>query len=89
MDCSGDIELEALRARLAETERTMQRIVGHLARRDEVLVSITDELASETFKIAQNTLSKTIEVKNFHNDENINYVTDDRLLEFDSDVLAR
>ncbi|CAH2041988.1 unnamed protein product, partial [Iphiclides podalirius] len=31
-----DVELEALRARLAETERAMQRIVGQLARRDAV-----------------------------------------------------
>ncbi|XP_037295147.1 probable serine/threonine-protein kinase kinX isoform X8 [Manduca sexta] len=29
-----DVELEALRARLAETERAMQRIVGQLAQRD-------------------------------------------------------
>ncbi|XP_031765632.2 probable RNA-binding protein CG14230 isoform X3 [Galleria mellonella] len=33
-DKLGDIELEALRARLAETERAMQRIVGQLAQRD-------------------------------------------------------
>lgn len=33
----GDEELEALRARLAETERAMQRIVGQLAKRDAVL----------------------------------------------------
>ncbi|XP_028032278.1 uncharacterized protein LOC114244603 isoform X2 [Bombyx mandarina] len=33
-DKLGDVELEALRARLAETERTMQRIVGQLAQRD-------------------------------------------------------
>lgn len=32
----GDVELEALRARLAETERAMQRIVGQLGRRDAV-----------------------------------------------------
>lgn len=32
----GDAELAALRARLAETERAMQRIVGQLARRDAV-----------------------------------------------------
>ncbi|XP_063385581.1 histone acetyltransferase KAT6A isoform X3 [Cydia fagiglandana] len=30
----GDVELEALRARLEETERAMQRIVGQLAKRD-------------------------------------------------------
>lgn len=34
---AGDEELEALRARLAETERAMQRIVGQLAKRDAVL----------------------------------------------------
>ncbi|KAI5636542.1 resistance to inhibitors of cholinesterase-like domain-containing protein [Phthorimaea operculella] len=33
-----DIELEALRARLAETERAMQRIVGQLAARDAVQI---------------------------------------------------
>ncbi|XP_063830491.1 titin isoform X2 [Ostrinia nubilalis] len=33
-DKLGDDELEALRARLAETERAMQRIVGQLAKRD-------------------------------------------------------
>ncbi|XP_072942772.1 uncharacterized protein RIC-3 isoform X3 [Epargyreus clarus] len=33
-DKLGDAELAALRARLAETERAMQRIVGQLARRD-------------------------------------------------------
>lgn len=31
------MELEALRARLAETERAMQRIVSQLAQRDAVL----------------------------------------------------
>ncbi|XP_047030635.1 probable serine/threonine-protein kinase kinX isoform X4 [Helicoverpa zea] len=33
-DKLGDVELEALRARLAETERAMQRIVSQLAQRD-------------------------------------------------------
>lgn len=33
---TGDVELEALRARLEETERAMQRIVGQLAKRDAV-----------------------------------------------------
>ncbi|XP_059046728.1 titin isoform X3 [Achroia grisella] len=33
-DKLGDIELEVLRARLAETEQAMQRIVGQLAQRD-------------------------------------------------------
>ncbi|XP_049877387.1 titin isoform X5 [Pectinophora gossypiella] len=33
-DKLGDLELEALRARLAETERAMQRIVGQLAARN-------------------------------------------------------
>lgn len=36
---AGDLELEALRARLEETERAMQRIVGQLAKRDAVLGS--------------------------------------------------
>lgn len=37
--CSGDVELEALRARLAETERAMQRIVSQLAQRDAVYMA--------------------------------------------------
>ncbi|KAH9635945.1 hypothetical protein HF086_017436 [Spodoptera exigua] len=38
-DKLGDVELEALRARLAETERAMQRIVSQLAQRDAVLMA--------------------------------------------------
>ncbi|KAJ8716979.1 hypothetical protein PYW08_005378 [Mythimna loreyi] len=37
-----DVELEALRARLAETERAMQRIVSQLAQRDAVYVAGVD-----------------------------------------------
>lgn len=46
---SDDMELEALSARMAETERMLQKILGHLERRDEVHLSGIDELAGVLF----------------------------------------
>lgn len=44
---SDDIELEALSARMAETERMLHKILGHLERRDEVYLLGSDELARD------------------------------------------
>lgn len=52
-DASDDMELEALSARMAETERVLQKILGHLERRDEVYLLGGGELAGDLLYLSQ------------------------------------